>query len=383
MSVRGALSTMPAEDVLEWVARRKLSAPLTFERRGIVRSLVIEEGHIVWASSNRRDEQLGVILVRSGVVAERALADALEARAETGVPLGKVLLMSGLITEIDLIEILATKIRETVTDIVTWTDGTFDVVPRTQTPATGVNAQLAVDVCLTVARRRTARMTEIMDVLGGDDVTFYVPPQAKPPPSDSDAVIDARRLWALAGDRQSAADIAATFAGERFATFDGLARMVASGRLTIDRRHRERTNSAVELAAGARGRLRQGDRAGALAMAMQALHQDPSDAEVRKTFSQTERARVAEIAKQLLAKHCVPKLLREASADQGLTEVELELAARVDGCWDLLSLVKSASVREAEALLAFARLAEVGVVDLQCAMSREAERSSAGPLERG
>jgi hypothetical protein len=367
MSVRGALSTMPAEDVLEWVARRKLSAPLTFERRGIVRSLVIEDGQIVWASSNRRDEQLGVILVRSGIVAERALADSLEARAETGVPLGKVLLMSGLITEIDLIEILATKIRETVTDVVTWTDGTFDVVPRTQTPSTGVNAELSVDVCLTVARRRAPRMQEIMDVLGTDDVTFYVPPTAKPPPSEEGSVIDPAKLWVLAGDRHSAADIAATFAGERFAAFDGLARMVASGRLTIDRRHRERTNSAVELAAGARGRLRQGDRAGALAMAMQALHQDPSDAEVRKTFSQTERARVAEIAKQLLAKHRVPRRVKDLDrlpADHGLGEVELELAARVDGRWDLLSLVKSANVREAEALLAFARLAEVGVVEL-------------------
>ena len=50
---------------------------------------------IVWASSNRRDEQLGVILRRAADLShERALADALEARAETGVPLGKVLLMS-------------------------------------------------------------------------------------------------------------------------------------------------------------------------------------------------------------------------------------------------------------------------------------------------
>jgi len=136
--VRGALGTMPAEDVLEWVGRRRLSTPITFERRGTQRSLVVESGAIVWASSNRRDEQLGVIVVRSGIVAERALAEALEARAETGVPLGKVLLMSGLITEADLIEILSTKIRETVTDVVTWTEGQFDVVPRSQPPATGV-----------------------------------------------------------------------------------------------------------------------------------------------------------------------------------------------------------------------------------------------------
>src|SRR5215813_10190687 len=175
MSVRGALSTMPAEDVLEWVSTRRVNAPITFERRGLVRSLVVEEGVVIWASSNRRDEQLGVILVRSGLVDERALAESLEARAETGVPLGKVLLMSGLITEIDLIEILATKIRETITDIVTWNDGDFEVVPRTQPPATGVNAQLPVDICLTVAKRRAQRMVSIMNVLGADDVTFYVP----------------------------------------------------------------------------------------------------------------------------------------------------------------------------------------------------------------
>ena len=51
MSVHGALSTMPAEDVLEWAARRKLSAPLTFEHDSTIRGLVIEDGLIVWASS--------------------------------------------------------------------------------------------------------------------------------------------------------------------------------------------------------------------------------------------------------------------------------------------------------------------------------------------
>lgn len=354
---------MPAEDVLEWVGRRRLATPITFEHRGTQRSLVVEAGSIVWASSNRRDEQLGVILVRSGMVAERALAEALEARAETGVPLGKVLLMSGLIAEADLTEILATKIRETVTDVVTWTEGQFDVVPRSQPPATGVNAQLPIEICLTVARRRAARMTAVMDVLGSDDATFHVPPSALPPPPDGQ-VTDLSRIWAMAGDRRTASDIAASLSGERYAAYDALARLVEAGRLTVDRRHRERTNSAVELAAGARGRLRQGDRAGALAMANQALLQDPSDAEVRKTFTHIERARVAEVAKQLLSRHRVPKRLRAPAPEHGLNATELELANRVDGRWDLLSLVKSAGVREAEALLAFAHLAEVGVVEL-------------------
>lgn len=371
MSVRGALSTMPAEDILGWAARRQLSGPVTFERRGLVRGLMIEDGKIVWASSNRRDEQLGMILIRAGLVAERALADALETRAETGVALGKVLLMSGLITEFDLVEILATKIREAVTDIITWTDGTFDVVPR-ESAATGVSAQLPIEVCLASARRRAPRMLEVMSVLGADDVTFYVPPTAAPPPPPEDgAMLDTARVWELAGDRLTAADIAASFGGERYGVFDALARMVTGGHLIVDRRKRERTNSAIELAAGARGRLRQGDRAGALAMATQALHQDPNDGEVRKAFTTIERARVAEVARRLLARHCVPRhapnapaLTTERATALGLTDTEVELAGRVDGCWDLLSLVRSAPVREAEALLGFARLAEVGVLEL-------------------
>jgi len=368
MTVHGSLGTMPAEDLLEWAARRKLSAPLTFEHEATVRSLVTEDGIIVWASSNRREEQLGVILARSGFIPERELAEALEARVETGVPLGKMLLMSGLISESDLVDILATKIRETVTDIVTWTDGKFEVLPRAAPQTGGVNAQLPIDICLTVARRRTARMIQIMNLLGSDDATFFVPPDAVPPVPDAIQLIDRARLWALAGDRRTASELAATFRGERFATFDGLASMIESGRLMVDRRQRERTNSAVELAAGARSRLRQGDRAGALAMATQALHQDPSDADVRRTFSQAERARVAEIATRLLSRHRVPRLARPLSsqlaADLSLSEAEMELAGRVDGRWDLLSLIRSASLREAEALLAFARLAEVGVVEL-------------------
>jgi len=363
MSLRGSLSTMPAEDLLEWVARRRLSGPITFEKRGLVRSLVLEDGEIVWASSNRRDEQLGVILVRSGYVAERALADALEARAETGVPLGKVLLMSGLITEADLVDILATKIRETVTDVITWHDGQFDVVPRTQ-PQAGVIAQLGVHVCLTVARRRAARMAEIMGILGADDVTFYVPPNAAPPPASDGDVIDSVKVWSLAGDRHTAGDIAAAFSGERYATYDRLVDLVAASQLVIDRRQRDRTNSAVELAAGARGRLRSGDRAGPYAMAKPAPHQDPGDPEGPKTLPQIERARVSEIAKQLLARHRVPRRVKEPSLSLGLSEAEIDLASRVDGCWDLLSLVRAASIREAEALLAFAHLAEVGVLEL-------------------
>jgi len=60
----------------------------------------------------------------------------------------------------------------------------------------------------------------------------------------------------------------------------------------------------------------------------------------------------------------VPRRVREPGPEMGLGPEEIELAGRVDGRWDLLSLVRSANIREADALLAFARLAELGVVEL-------------------
>ena len=100
MSLRGTLSTMSAEDVLEWVARRRLvGADHVRAARG--RAQPRGRGRLdrVGELESHATSSSAMILVRSGLVAERALADALEARAETGVPLGKVLLMSGLITE--------------------------------------------------------------------------------------------------------------------------------------------------------------------------------------------------------------------------------------------------------------------------------------------
>jgi len=58
------------------------------------------------------------------------------------------------------------------------------------------------------------------------------------------------------------------------------------------------------------------------------------------------------------------KSLDGLEVEPPLLQADLDLAARVDGCWDLLSLVRSAGIREAEALLAFARLADAGVIEL-------------------
>ena len=364
MSVRGQLSTMPAEDVLEWAGRRKVALVVTVTGADAVRSLALAGGQVLWAASSRAEEQLGTVLSASGHLADRGLTDSLEARAETGVPLAKVMQMAGLVSEDTLVEVLATKIREAVTDVVSWTDGEFEVVPRPNPAGAGVAAGIPVEVCLAIARRRRERLAKAATLIGSDDVSFQVSAgTAAPPATPVEPPVDAGRLWRQVGQGRTVAQLAAGTGGERFAVLVTLTDWVNAGALTIDRRRRARTDSAHELIAGARGRLRQGDRVGALDLARRALLQQPGDVEVRRAFAAVQRARVAEVARTLLAQHVVPRRTGVESVAE-LGQFERELVLRVDGRWDLLSLIRTVPSREAEALLAFVRLAELGVVTL-------------------
>ncbi|HTJ41799.1 MAG TPA: DUF4388 domain-containing protein [Kofleriaceae bacterium] len=362
MSLRGQVGTMALEDVLEWAVRRKVTGTLTCERNGRVRALAVQNGAVEWASSSMPEEQLGQILLATGGITEDGLADALGVRNETQVPLGRILLMVGAVREEDVVTALAAKIRESVSDLVTWTDGSFELDPRPPLGG-GVSAPINLDVCLTIARRRVQRWSAIRAAIPDDQVQFYA---RRTEPPEIDSPIDATRVWALAIASETAARIVAACGGERYAVLDHLAQLITEGALGIDRRTKPRTESATELAQGARARLRTGDRAAALEMAERAKQLAPTDPDARSAHSAAERARVAEVARTLLAKHRVPRLRRSPAeiAEMELTDVERRLVHRIDGRWDLLSLIRTASVRESEALLAIAKLAERGVVEL-------------------
>jgi hypothetical protein len=362
VSIRGAVATMALEDVLEWAYRRRITGILTAQRADTVLAVGVAAGQAFWASSSRPEEQVGQVLVASGGLDPQALADALSVRDETHVVLGKILMMVGAVQEDTLVMTLATKIRETIAELVTWHDGSFDLEVR-PVALSGVDASVGLDVCLGIARRRVARWAQIREAIPGDQCRFFA--RATAPPA-GESVVEADRLWRLATAGERAGRIAAHFGGERFAVLEQLAAWLAAGAIGLDRRQGVRTETPTELAEGAQARLRQGDRAGALEIARRALAVAPDDLQVRLAHAQAERARVAEVARQLLARHRVPRLRRSPAeiAALELTDTERRLVHRIDGRWDLLSLVRSSSVREADALLAIARLAERGVVEL-------------------
>jgi hypothetical protein len=98
------------------------------------------------------------------------------------------------------------------------------------------------------------------------------------------------------------------------------------------------------------------------------LAADPSDRRVRTLLREAEREHVATLYEEL-SPMAVPVLLGgpaslESPAGRRLSFVDREVAARVNGTWDVASISLSSPLREVETLKAIRKLVRLGLVDL-------------------
>ncbi len=98
------------------------------------------------------------------------------------------------------------------------------------------------------------------------------------------------------------------------------------------------------------------------------LAADPSDRRVRNLLREAEREQVATLYEEL-SPVAVPVLLAgprslETPAGRRLTFADREVAARVNGTWDVASITLSSPLREVETLKSIRKLVRLGLIDL-------------------
>ncbi len=360
---------MPVEDLFDWIDRRFACGSLTLERATVTRSFHFDSGYVTNASSNDPSEHLGQLLLKQGQVDEEALNDAFRVQADTGVLLGKILLMVGAIDEDALRATLELKIREAMAEALSWTEGAFVFEPDATTVTVSeyeVSVNLRETIDLATERRDEWRA--IRRLIPGDEVSFWISdPGAVASSGDSEGLA---MLVAQVEQGATVGRIVLEQPGMRFEVMRELARLVERGLIAVDkrksRRGPEEEMSLEELEIAARGRATGGDRSGALALVERALDRDPENPGIQKLQRDLERALFAELSRRLLTSFRVPKLLmtKEELETIEMSTAERYLTGRIDGRWDLLSLMRVSPLREVEALITFQRLADRGIIAL-------------------
>jgi len=147
MALEGSLTDFGLADILQLIYFQRKTGILALEGRMDKVKLLFVEGNIVGAESKRRldDNRLGKILLKKGLITEADLQASLEEHKRTKEKLGTILIEKGFVDKKVIAEIINGQITETVIQLFSWKQGTYEFtsqgVPPDKVHSTSLDTQ--------------------------------------------------------------------------------------------------------------------------------------------------------------------------------------------------------------------------------------------------
>ena len=369
--LRGSFELLPLADLLDLLARRKLTGSLTCERGTVRKTLLIRQGQAVGASSNDPREYLGQLLLNFGHIDEDQLQKAFQTQEETKIRLGRVLTMVGLISRKTVTEVLAIKIRETALDAFRWDSGLFffdDELPA-------ANDELDAEVPLADIVKEAEFRATAWNAFRGEFPSGTSSLEVEEGRVTADlgpATLDGR-LLVLARRGLTIDEIGLALHATDFHLYQ---RLYALARRGVLRSAPERTDvsTAIEEAVETAALLEQGEAllgqgrvAEAELAATRAVASAPGSDAARALLLRAEEALRKRLHGELTDPPRVPALRLRSDQLGALTlsSADRYLLSRCDGGRTVRQIVQIAPLQELEVLKALRRFADSGVIRLE------------------
>src|SRR6266699_4780045 len=125
MGVSGNLKTMLPGDLLQWLSLGQKTGTLWVRNKGVQKKIFFRNGRVISSASNDPREYLGQFLMSHGYITEEELMKAMEVQQQSGILLGKILVMIDVIAEPDLLRLMRLKAEEEIYDIFLWQEADF------------------------------------------------------------------------------------------------------------------------------------------------------------------------------------------------------------------------------------------------------------------
>lgn len=361
-------------ELLQWIQMGRKTGTAVFERRGIVKKVYFEEGQIVSASSNDPREYLGQILVFFGQLTESQLNEAFQMQKKKKKLLGKILVEDFGLKSQQILQSLRIKIEETVFNIFLWedgkfvyTEGLFDLSKNDR-----LDTALSVDHVIFEGARRSDEWNEFRKHFPDDDVIFEkvssgseeAPALLKDPTVlkiyeciNAQRSIQGVLLESHAPEYRGYEAFGKLYWAKLIAPLASAAKPKKSTKFQPD--VAERLVAAVTL-------FKEKNFSEAFDLMSQYVTEKPQDEESQTLFKAIQEAYL----KDLYA-HCPPEALPELTMDFSDLNEEIYssqegyLASRINGEWDVKSLIMISPLGELESLKILKRLLDNGMVRLK------------------
>lgn len=379
----GNLKTMTLPDLLQWAAGGRKTGTLCLLSDRFEKRIYFQAGAIVGSSSNDPREYLGQFLLSEGLISEEQLKTAFDLQARTHVMLGRILVKNGLLSETKAAEILRLKAEETIYSLFLWTEADFRFLEDELPPGERVLVSVRVEDILIEGLRRYDTSKKIREVLPHNGVILGR--SATPLPADIASKAFPKRLYDLVDGNRELADIVLEAHASEFNVCQILYVMVLRGFLEVrqeagprpvrpPRPARRPIEGPETLVARAKELLQGGDPEAALALLEKARGVVGKSPEINALVQVAEERFIERAYIHYLPANKIPVLKQslESLVDQDLSPEEVFLVSRVNGSWDLKSIISISPLREVDALRALRKLRERGIIDLIEAQAKTA-----------
>jgi hypothetical protein len=379
LGLAGDLGTMPIGDLLLYLGNKQLTGTLVCESGSAKKSLSIRDGSVINAGSNDPREYLGQFLINFGHITEDQLTKAFQTQAETQVPLGRILVMIGLVSEETLQGALAIKIRETTFGICRWKEGAFrfarGVLPADQE---GVASRVSLLEIQREAEFRETAWAAMLQAFPSPKLALKVN-EAKTPKDLQPGSLDAQ-LLDLMREGNLIEEISLRLHATDFHLYQRLYALYrqgvvapyapkptkAEGEIPLGDQTVGEEMPAVEILRHAREFLAAKNFLDAETLAFRAAELDPGP-DAQGVLKEAETSLLELLRSEMLAKPKKPSLAVPAAKlkELDLSSQEKYLLSRVDGARDIRAIIRVSPIRELDALKFFRRFLDSKLITLK------------------
>jgi hypothetical protein len=382
MGLSGNLQTMLPGDLLQWLSLGQKTGTLVVTNKQVQKKIFFRRGRVISSASNDPREYLGQFLMSHGYLTEPELKKAMEVQLQSGILLGKILVMIDVISESDLQRLMRLKAEEEIYDIFLWNDGEFyfldDELPQQEM----IPLQVDVTGIIMEGTRRVDEWGRIRETVPDETV---IPVLLKAVDADELEEVEEPIVRAIDGKR-TIAEIVLESRSSAFTVSStvcalvrhGFAKLIDPSTQKMARLAEEQVvvtppkaefNEGDEIqsllnAAQAALRVRDFEKTQRLLRAAQNL--DPNHSKVRLAVKGAETVILSELRNQGLLDSKVPRVARsfEEITQMNFSPNEGFILSRINGQWDIGSLIKISPIRETDAMLIFYKLWRDGIIAL-------------------
>lgn len=145
---RGVLGAISVPQVLAQASQVRLSGAIVMEKGSEKCIVYMEEGLVVFASSNRDENRFGEFLVRQGMISKEAFVRATTLLKESGKRLGHILVEEGVIKPQVLQTLIQSQVKHIVYTVFDWLEGEFFILLDEKSSQTEAVARFEVPTLL-------------------------------------------------------------------------------------------------------------------------------------------------------------------------------------------------------------------------------------------